>query len=92
MQASFSASGTPAQVNDSIRLQVVQARKHSPDSAAVLHAVRDEIAKHIAHAGPDDSVSVSASVTVSIQIKATEAPSAPQSAPQAFGIASEDDE
>jgi hypothetical protein len=76
MQISFSASGTPDQVNASLYQQSKTARASNPDHAApAIATLRDYIAHELTGADREARVSVSATIAVTVT-KTAPAPAA----------------
>lgn len=65
MQISITASGSPAEVINSVGQQIRQARAANPDAGALLYTLRDHALKDVAAAGEHAAVHVSIEATVS---------------------------
>jgi hypothetical protein len=68
MQLSLSASGSAAEADQQILEQAKNAAKQSPASAPLIYATRDELRRHIALVKDDETISVSASVSISTTV------------------------
>lgn len=78
MNLTFSASGSPKVVLQSVMQQAKSARASSPDSGALIMAARDDVARMVNAAPVDATVSVSSSISISVTVTPKpEAPAAP---------------
>lgn len=66
MHVSLSASGTPAQIINTIGHDITRERAANPDDAHVLYAVRDRISRVMAEADPEATFTIAAELTVTI--------------------------
>lgn len=75
MQISFSASGTPDQVNASLYQQSKVARATNPDYAApAIASLRDYLAREVSKHPDEATVTVSASISATISRASNAAP------------------
>jgi hypothetical protein len=81
MQVSFSASGTPQHVKDSIHSQARTARIANPDAGAQVYALRDGVQKHLEDAGENDLVSVTAVMSITVTRSPAKTPAPAELAP-----------
>ena len=70
MQVSLSASGTPAQVANSIASQAKAAGRGNPAAWPAIASLRDYVLSAVRKAPEDGSVSVSGSVSITISVSA----------------------
>ncbi len=82
MDIQLDAQGTPDVVLQAILQQARAARRAYPASAACVMALRDDIARQVAHADPAAHVAVSVSLTALVQITNPEPPPAPEPEPE----------
>jgi hypothetical protein len=66
MQFTISASGKPAEIRTQLLQQAQSARRDDSDSATITGAISDYIARTLDGVGPDESISISGSVSLTV--------------------------
>lgn len=72
MRVTLFATGTPAQVKNSIGHDVARERLNNQKAAALLYSARDYVAGYVSHAKEDETVTVSVNLEIAVEIKSGE--------------------